>query len=68
MKALAYPHGKYDQLADILLAEEGIDITLTTESRINTLVQGLPQSLLHLGRYSMERDVSAQMLLQKLGY
>lgn len=68
MKVLAYPHGKYSQLADIILAEEGIDITVTTDVRVNTLVKGLPQSLMRLGRFSMERDVTAAQLLEKLGY
>ncbi|MCD8331689.1 MAG: polysaccharide deacetylase family protein [Oscillospiraceae bacterium] len=42
---LAFPYGAHDTLSDILAAENGALITLTTVQEVNTLVQGLPQSL-----------------------
>jgi hypothetical protein len=46
--ALAYPHGVYNLLAQVVLSQAGVRVTLTTEVGTNTLVKGLPQSLLNL--------------------
>ncbi len=64
----AYPFGKATELSEIIMAEEGLWCTLSTEPRINTLVKGLPQSLRLLGRFSIYSDVSGDELLQLIEY
>jgi peptidoglycan/xylan/chitin deacetylase (PgdA/CDA1 family) len=48
VSALAYPYGVHDLLAEVVLAQLGIRATFTTETGINTIVKGLPQSLFNL--------------------
>ena len=48
------PH--IDQLAQVVLLENGFDITFTTQPGDNTLVRGMPQSLLGLDRYTVGED------------
>ena len=60
---LAYPGGCYNTLAQVTLLENGFDMTFTTEMVSNTLLKGLPQSLLDLGRYSISQAVSVEQLL-----
>ncbi|MBR0113698.1 MAG: polysaccharide deacetylase family protein [Firmicutes bacterium] len=64
----AYPHGKYTELSEVVLAGEGIWSTVTTQEKIETVVKGLPQSLMAMGRFSMEKWVTADQLLEKIGY
>ena len=52
-KAFAYPSGVYEDLAAILLREEGVRVTFLTDEDTNILVKGLKQSLLGLSRYNM---------------
>ncbi len=63
---IAYPSGAHDELAEVVLSQLGVDITLTTVPKINTLVQGLPQSLRQLGRISAEAIPTARELLAAL--
>lgn len=60
---LAYPRGYYCPLSQATLLENGFDMTLTTEEFSNTLVKGLPQSLLALGRYNINQAVSVEQIL-----
>lgn len=62
--AFAYPEGDANQLAEVLLYEEGYTVTLRTERGANTLVQGLPQSLLGLKRIEVDGTWTAETLLQ----
>lgn len=62
--ALAYPFGRCDRLAQTVLLANGIEITFTTEAKDNTLVRGLGQSLLELGRYTVGEDTTGEQLLQ----
>ncbi len=48
--ALAFPHGEHDTLTDVILREEGIKATFTTDSGTNTIIKGLPQSIYGLKR------------------
>jgi peptidoglycan/xylan/chitin deacetylase (PgdA/CDA1 family) len=64
----AYPHGKGTQLSEVVFSREGIWSTVTTEERTDTLIKGLPQCLRSMGRFSMEKWVSADQMLQKIGY
>lgn len=44
----------------------GIDITLTTQPGTNTIIKGLPQSLLDLKRYQVGNDMTGRELLELL--
>ncbi|WP_322175866.1 polysaccharide deacetylase family protein [Acutalibacter caecimuris] len=63
---LAYPYGHCDMLAEKLLEEAGIGVTLTIEEKANVLVKGMPQSLRQLGRFYMKESVTAEELLAML--
>ena len=60
--ALAYPYGRSAEQTWALTEALGIPITFSTEPKGNTLVKGLPQSLLNLGRFTID-DISAADLL-----
>lgn len=51
--ALAYPEGKYTRLTQVALSEAGVSTTFSTTSGRNTLLMGLPQSLMCLHRFSV---------------
>lgn len=61
--AMAYPSGKWNDLAQQVLLENGFDITFTTAPGCALLVKGDPQSLLGLPRYDMSRPVTVEALL-----
>lgn len=62
----AYPFGLHTYFTEVLLWEMGVQVTLTVEEGVNTLVRGLPQSLLCLKRCSVSEDLSAEGLIQYL--
>lgn len=64
--ALAYPNGKWDTLADVVLKENGIKATVTIEEGMNEIIKGLPQSLIGLKRYNMDETVTIDSLETKL--
>ena len=65
---LAFPSGKYTQLTDAVLLENGCKVTVTTDSTgTNTIICGLPQSLLDLGRLNVAADITPEMLLSYCG-
>ena len=64
--ALAYPKGVYSELTQAVAVDEGISITLTSDPGVNTLVRGLPQSLLALRRNGVNEDVNTEQLLALL--
>lgn len=64
--ALAYPSGKRDTLADVVLRENGIKATVTIEEGMNEIIKGLPQSLIGLKRYNMDETVTKEILEIKL--
>lgn len=67
-RALAFPSGKYTLLTDAVLVENGIKVTMTTNpARMNTLVCGLPQSLLDLGRLNIAGDTKPESILAYCG-
>lgn len=61
--AIAYPYGLYSPLAQVVLAENGYEISFTTNPGENTVIKGLGQSLYALNRYTMSQGVSVQQLL-----
>lgn len=63
---LAYPEGVHSDLTQAIAWEAGFRVTLTSDPGVNTLVKGLPQSLLGLNRFGMNESVSAAELLELL--
>ncbi len=61
--AYAYPFGIHTELAEVLLWEMGIKISLTVEEGVNTVVKGLPQSLLCLRRNTVGNDLTPEQLV-----
>lgn len=62
----AYPYGFHTAFSEALLSELGIRVSLTVEPGMNTILQGLPQSLLCLKRYTVTDTISAEELLDML--
>ncbi len=62
----AYPFGKWSELSEVILAEEGVSITFGTQPHVNTLIKGLPQSLRVLGRLAATEEMSGEALLSLL--
>ena len=64
---LAFPGGYHDTIADVVLLECGYQATLTIEAdRTNTVVRGLPQSLIDLGRMNVDASTTDEELLTYL--
>jgi len=63
LSAFSYPYGEVDVFSSILLRELGIDITFSIEPGMNTLVKGLPQSLLELKRFNMTNETTGMDLI-----
>jgi peptidoglycan/xylan/chitin deacetylase (PgdA/CDA1 family) len=64
--AISYPHGDHDNLSDVLLAEEGYDISFTVDSGVNVLVKGMEQSLLRMKRNNVDNDTTDEQLLEMI--
>ncbi len=60
-------NGYYDSLSQAVLWEEGIRVTLTTQQGMNTIIKGLPQSLLGLKRFAIDDGISPEKLLEMIG-
>ena len=65
--SLAYPEGAYTTLAEVLVHQAGIPVTMSTrtDSR-NVLVRGLPQSLYALCRWYMTEGMTPEDILAVL--
>ncbi len=66
VNVLAYPQGYYNITAQRIFAEEGIQVTLTTEPGNNTVIRGLPQSLMGMRRYTVSESVTPEALLEMI--
>ena len=64
--AYSYPHGDASLLTDVLLREMGVYVTLSIVQGGNTIVAGLPQSLLQLNRLTVYGTMSGQDVLDLL--
>jgi len=65
---LAYPNGHYSDLAERVIHESGIPVTVSTKTDCrNVLVRGLPQSLYALCRKNVTERTSIETLLAYLG-
>lgn len=63
ISVFAYPYGFHSDLSEMLLQEEGVYATVTTEGKVNTVMKGQPRSLLQMGRFNMTQDISGSALL-----
>ena len=62
--AFSYPYGRISLISSILLNELGIQVTFSVEPGVNTLVKGLPQSLLELRRNNMTDEITGEDLVK----
>ena len=63
--AFSYPYGRVSTIASILLRELGYQITFGFGAPgASTLIKGMPQSLLELGRYNMTEDISGERMIR----
>lgn len=65
-KVMAYPYGFCETLGKIVLWEMGVRATVTTKPGTNTIIKGMPQSLLDMDRYTVDGSVTAEGLLAML--
>lgn len=65
--AFSYPRGAADDLAEVLLSENGFRATFGTEVGRNLILKGLPQSLVRLKHYNMTNQTTKEGLMEYLG-
>jgi len=61
--AFSYPYGVVTQIGAIELRELGTQMTFAGDGRSNTLIKGLPQSLLELKRLNMSDGITGEKLI-----
>lgn len=61
--ALAYPHGKYTDIAEEVFRSEGIEMTFTTVPEMNTIVKGDANTIRLLGRIDAD-TLTAQEVIE----
>ena len=59
----AYPYGKYSDLSEMIVADNGFDITLSVEEGNSFLIKGLPQSLKVMKRHFVKEETTPRALL-----
>ena len=64
--AFAYPHGALDRHSATLLRNSGVEMTFTMKPGINTLIRGLPQSLLELKRFTVTDEMAGADVLEMI--
>ncbi len=64
--ALAYPYGRYNELAEATLLDLGIQVTLTTAPGGNTVSRGQPQTLRTMNRYTVTEALTGEALVELL--
>lgn len=63
--AMAYPQGQYNELAEQVIHDLGVSMTVsTTTDRRNVLIKGVPQSLYALCRYDIPEGMTPDQLLK----
>lgn len=60
----SYPRGAVTDEAAAVLREEGFTVTLTSERGVNTVVRGLPRSLIGMKRFNVSGELTASQLLE----
>lgn len=63
----AYPYGFNTTFSEALLTEMGVKVTTTVEEGNNTIVKGLPQSLLTMNRFNVTGWISGKQLVEMIG-
>lgn len=63
VNAIAYPKGEYSELNCTVLTQHGIEVTFTTQPGTNTIIKGLPQSLINLRRNYVFENTTAECLM-----
>jgi hypothetical protein len=66
--AFAYPYGYRDVFSAVFLRNRGVVMTFTMEPGMNTLIKGLPQSLLELRRFVVAEDSTGDDVLRMIQY
>lgn len=66
VQVYAYPFGYHTDLTEVLLWEMGIEVTLTVDEGINTVVAGLPQSLRAMKRCNISDEIAAEEIVSYL--
>ena len=61
--AISYPYGRFDIFSSILLSELGFQMTFSIQPGVNTLIKGLPQSLLELKRFNITDEITGEGLV-----
>ena len=61
--AVAFPYGVYDTLSQAVLVDMGVRVTLGVRHASNTIIMGLPQSLLSLNRFTIADHTEISTLL-----
>lgn len=64
--AFAYPYGKYSEISEIVLHEQGFLVTTTIEPGASEVIRGIPQSLYQLNRNWITDEMSGQELVALL--
>lgn len=63
---ITYPHGKFSELTDIVLMENGALVSVSTREGVNEITKGLMQSLRGLRRLNMTDEISGGKLLRMI--
>ena len=64
---IAFPGGEHCTLTNVVLNACGFQVTVATDSnRLNTVIAGLPQSLIDLGRMNIAEDTTDEAILEYL--
>lgn len=63
---ITYPYGLTGELTEVVMAQAGATVTLTTDPGTAELVRGLPQSLRRLPRHMIADTTTAEELLSLL--
>lgn len=63
-KSMAYPSGLHDDLSDVIVKENGYDITFTTNEGDDILLKGLKQSMFSMNRINVSNETDLDQLLQ----
>ena len=60
---LAYPQGAFSELSEVFFAQNGVEVTFTTQWGNNEIVKGIPQTLRLLNRITVEESTTGEELI-----
>lgn len=67
VNVMSYPAGAYSTLTQATLRALGVQVSLSTNQGVATVVRGLPQSLYGMKRLTMTEKTTVEELLEQLG-